>query len=162
MLSCRQCKCSSGQCRLSSGVIIDNVVLQVAVIERLKAVVKVVLLKSRYQLNSLHFDSLGRQLPPLPPNPQITHLVHSPEGLLPHDIFQKSLVKLMLSSKLACNTDLPFSRYLQSNGQNLGPKFQIWGPRGVPPQKGEKICPDRYVPSWKISRRSVPPSQRYL
>jgi len=35
--------------------------------------------------------------------------------------------------------DLSFSRYSRSDGQNLGPKFRIWGSRGTP--KGEKICP---------------------
>jgi len=41
---------------------------------------------------------------------------------------------------LSSNCDLPFLRYSQSHGQNLGQKFWIWGSPGVPPPKGEKIC----------------------
>jgi len=71
----------------------------------------------------------------------------------------KAVVELMLSSDMQrCN----LYRFRDIRGQNSGPKFRILGAQGQRPQKGRRPIRDRYMPSCKISGRSVPPAPRYL
>jgi len=51
---------------------------------------------------------------------------------------------------------------MQSNGQNLGPTFWIWGSLGAVLQKGRKQISDTFVPSSKISCRLMAPTPRCL
>ena len=65
----------------------------------------------------------------------------SPRGILPHYLhFCKALIDVMLSCNWQEPCNLPFSRYSQSNGQNLGPKFWIWVSLGdTAPKGGENL-----------------------
>jgi len=74
--------------------------------------------------------------------------------------FYKTLVELMLSSNWRTAT-YRFRDILRSNGQHLTQYVGFGDPGGYRPQKGRRSVRDRYVPSCKISRWSVPPSPRF-